>query len=230
MVDVVRYAEPVTAKGFVVMDTPGLRPGEHDRHRRRRGERAGVHDRPRQRVRLQAGPVDQGGDEHAAVRPHDRRHGHQRRRDPGRGAGGGGRPARSSRRSWRWRAARRPRARSTASARRSSPRGRSGRRCNVSGHIAGIALPFPAPLADNRTHLLRGGDSMRRLAWAFVLPLLGAIPAVGFEKPLAPQREVIMQPVHPTDPAPATPTTSRPNSRTASWNCSTRALSRSFRC
>ena len=43
---------------------------------------------------------------------------------------------------------------------------------------------------------------MRRLAWAFVVPLLVAIPAVGFEKPLVPQREVIMQPVHPTDPVP----------------------------
>ena len=78
------YAEPVTAKGFVVMDTPGYDPVSMT------GIVAGganvlrVHDRPRQRVRLQAGPVDQGGDEHAAVRPHDRRHGHQRRRDPGR--------------------------------------------------------------------------------------------------------------------------------------------------
>ena len=132
MVDVVRYAEPVTAKGFVVMDTPGYDPVSMT------GIVAGganvlrVHDRPRQRVRLQAGAVDQGGDEHAAVQPHDRRHGHQRRRDPGRHAGRGGRAGRSSRRSWRWRAARRPRARSTAWARRSSPRGASGRRCERS--------------------------------------------------------------------------------------------------
>ena len=84
MVDVVQYAEPVTAKGFVVMDTPGYDPVSMT------GIVAGganvlrVHDRPRQRVRLQAGAVDQGGDEHAAVQAHDRRHGHQRRRDPGR--------------------------------------------------------------------------------------------------------------------------------------------------
>ena len=84
MVDVVRYAEPVTAKGFVVMDTPGYDPVSMT------GIVAGganvlrLHDRPRQRVRLQAGPVDQGGDQHAAVQAHDRRHGHQRRRDPGR--------------------------------------------------------------------------------------------------------------------------------------------------
>ena len=31
LVDVYRYAEPVTAKGFVFMDTPGLRPGLGDR-------------------------------------------------------------------------------------------------------------------------------------------------------------------------------------------------------
>ena len=77
-----QYAEPVTAKGFVVMDTPGYDPVSMT------GIVAGganvlrVHDGPRLGVRLQAGPVDQGGDQHADVRPHDRRHGHQRRRDP----------------------------------------------------------------------------------------------------------------------------------------------------
>ena len=93
LVDVVDYAEPVTAKGFVVMDTPGYDPVSMT------GIVAGganvlrLHDRPRQRVRLQAGPVDQGGDQHADVRAHDRRHGHQRRRHPRRRAGRGGRPA-----------------------------------------------------------------------------------------------------------------------------------------
>ena len=57
-----------------------LRPGVHDRHRRRRGQRAGLHDRPRHGVRLQAGAVDQGRDQHADVRAHERRHGHRRRR------------------------------------------------------------------------------------------------------------------------------------------------------
>jgi len=42
MVDVYRYAEPVTAKGFVVMGHAGLRPGEHDRHCGGRGERVRV--------------------------------------------------------------------------------------------------------------------------------------------------------------------------------------------
>jgi hypothetical protein len=41
---------------------------------------------------------------------------------------------------------------------------------------------------------------MQRTVWAFVVPLLAAIPAVGLEKPLVPQRDVIIQPVHPTDP------------------------------
>ena len=35
LVDVYEYAEPVTAKGFVYMDTPGLRPGVRDRARSR---------------------------------------------------------------------------------------------------------------------------------------------------------------------------------------------------
>ena len=93
LVDVVGYAEPVKAKGFVVMDTPGYDPVSMT------GIVAGganvlrLHDRPRLGVRLQAGPVDQGGHQHADVPAHDRRHGHQRRRHPGRHAGGGGRPA-----------------------------------------------------------------------------------------------------------------------------------------
>ena len=67
MVDVFHYAEPVTAKGFVVMDTPGYDPVSMT------GIVAGganvlrLHDRPRQRLRLQAGAVDQDRDEHAAV-------------------------------------------------------------------------------------------------------------------------------------------------------------------
>ena len=101
MVDVVHYAEPVKAKGFVVMDTPGYDPGQHDRHRRRRRERLRLHHRPRQRVRLQAVAIDQDRHQFAAVPPHDRRHGHQRRRNPGRHAGGRRSANRSSRRSWR---------------------------------------------------------------------------------------------------------------------------------
>ena len=76
LMDVVGYAEPVRTKGFVVMDTPGLRSGQHDGHRGRRRQRAGVHDRPRFGIRLQAGAVDQSGHQHADVRTHDRRHGH----------------------------------------------------------------------------------------------------------------------------------------------------------
>ena len=55
-------------------------------------------------------PSHQGGDQHADVRAHDRRHGHQRRRDPRRRRRSRRSAGRSSRRSWRWRAARRRRA------------------------------------------------------------------------------------------------------------------------
>ena len=131
LVDVVGYAEPVKAKGFVVMDTPGYDPVSMT------GIVAGganvlVFTTGRgSRVRLQAGAVDQGGHQHADVPAHDRRHGHQRRRHPGRHAGGGGRPADLRGDPGGRAAARRPRARSTASARRSSRRGASGRRCNA---------------------------------------------------------------------------------------------------
>ena len=54
LVDVYQYAEPVTAKGFVVMDTPGFRPDECDGHCGRRRQRGGLHDGPRQLLRLQA--------------------------------------------------------------------------------------------------------------------------------------------------------------------------------
>ncbi len=55
MVDVYQYAEPVTAKGFVVMDTPGYDPVSMTGIVARQRERVRVHDRPRERVRLQAG-------------------------------------------------------------------------------------------------------------------------------------------------------------------------------
>ena len=82
LVDVVGYAEPVKAKGFVVMDTPGYDPVSMT------GIVAGganvlVFTTGRgSRVRLQAGAVDQGRHQHADVSTHDRRHGHQRRRHP----------------------------------------------------------------------------------------------------------------------------------------------------
>ena len=58
-------------------------------------------------------------------------------------------------------------------------------------------LPRPSPIIAHRiAEVIRCA-----VAWALA-PLLVAFPAVGVEKPLAPQREVIMQPVHPTDPVP----------------------------
>ena len=81
LVDVYEYAEPVTAKGFVYMDTPGYDPvsatgqvaggAEHDR----------VHDRARLRLWLRAVAVAQAVDQHAAVGQAGRGHRPQLRRD-----------------------------------------------------------------------------------------------------------------------------------------------------
>ena len=82
MTEVYQYAEPVTAKGFVVMDTPGYDPVSVTGIVAGGAQRDGLHHRPRQLLRLQADAVDQGRHQHADVRADDRRHGHQRRRDP----------------------------------------------------------------------------------------------------------------------------------------------------
>ncbi len=93
LVDVVHYAEPVKAKGFVVMDTPGYDPVSMTGivagganvcvFTTGRGSVFGCKPAPSIKVATNS-PLYQ---------PHDRRHGHQRRRHPGRHAGGGGRPA-----------------------------------------------------------------------------------------------------------------------------------------
>ena len=64
LVDVYEYAEPVTAKGFVYMDTPGLRPGVGHRPGRRRRQHDLLHHRPRLGLRLQAGAVAQARHQH----------------------------------------------------------------------------------------------------------------------------------------------------------------------
>ena len=60
---VYEYAEPITAKGFVFMDTPGLRPGFGHRDGRRRRQRRVLHHRAGVGVRLQAGALPQAGHE-----------------------------------------------------------------------------------------------------------------------------------------------------------------------
>jgi hypothetical protein len=79
---VYNYAEPVTAKGFVFMDSPGYDPVLGHRPGGRRRQRHLLHHRPRLGVRLQAGALDQARHQHADVRAHDRGHGHQLRRHP----------------------------------------------------------------------------------------------------------------------------------------------------
>ena len=91
MNEVYQYAEPITAKGFVVMDTPGFDPPSVT------GLVAGgcnmmVFTTGRGSCfGLQAVPLDQGRQQHADVRADDRRHGSERRRDsrgPARGRRG----------------------------------------------------------------------------------------------------------------------------------------------
>ena len=77
---VYKYAEPVTAKGFVFMDTPGYDPVSAT------GQVAGGANMlcfttgPRLGLRLQADAFDQARDQQRRLSSHDRRHGHQLRR------------------------------------------------------------------------------------------------------------------------------------------------------
>ena len=81
LVDVYEYAEPVTAKGFVYMDTPGYDPVSAT------GQVAGganmivLHHRPRLGLRLRAVAVAQALDQHRAVDAAGGGHRHQLRRD-----------------------------------------------------------------------------------------------------------------------------------------------------
>ena len=81
LIDVFQYAEKITGKGFVFMDTPGYDPVSAT------GQVAGganldlLHHRPRLGVRLRASPVAQAGHQLTHVRAHDRRHGRQLRDD-----------------------------------------------------------------------------------------------------------------------------------------------------
>jgi len=77
---VYHYAEPVTAKGFVYMDTPGYDPVSATGQVAGGAKRALLHDRARLRLRLQADALDQVGDQQRNVQAHGRGHGHQLRR------------------------------------------------------------------------------------------------------------------------------------------------------
>ena len=81
---VYKYAEPVTARGFTFMDSPGYDPGLGHRPGRVRRQPRLLHDRPRLVLRLQARALDQARDQHRDVPAHGRGHGRQLRRDPGR--------------------------------------------------------------------------------------------------------------------------------------------------
>ena len=65
LVDVYEYAEPVTAKGFVYMDTPGYDPVSRHRPGGRRRQHDLLHHRPRLGLRLRAVAVAQARDQHA---------------------------------------------------------------------------------------------------------------------------------------------------------------------
>ena len=128
LVAVYEYAEPVTAKGFVYMDTPGYDPVSAT------GQVAGGANMivfttgPRLGVRLRAVAVAQAVDQHAAVGEAGRGHRPQLRRDRRRQRDGRGdrrAPVRADARHGVGRQDRR--ARSTATARASSCRGISAR-------------------------------------------------------------------------------------------------------
>ena len=79
---VYEYAEPVTDKGFVFMDTPGFDPVSAT------GQVAGGANMlcfttgRGSAYGCKPAPVDQARHQHADLRAHDRRHGHQLRRCP----------------------------------------------------------------------------------------------------------------------------------------------------
>ena len=82
LMEVYRYAEPVTHEGIRVHGHARLRSVLGHRADRGRREPDRVHDRPRLDVRLEAGALHQARDQHADVPPAQRGHGHELRRDP----------------------------------------------------------------------------------------------------------------------------------------------------
>jgi altronate hydrolase len=84
LTEVYHYAEPVTAKGFVYMDTPGLRSGGGHGPSGRRLQRAVLHDGARLGLRLQADALHQARHQPRHLQAHAGRHGHQLRGHPGR--------------------------------------------------------------------------------------------------------------------------------------------------
>ena len=92
LMDVFDYAETITTRGFVFMDTPGHDPVSIT------GLVAGgcnvdlLHHRPRLGLRLQAGAVHQARHQLRPLPPHGRGHGHRLRRDPRRHAARDGGP------------------------------------------------------------------------------------------------------------------------------------------
>ena len=78
--EVYEYAEPVTAKGFVFMDTPGYDPVSATGPGRGRRERSRLHHRTRLGLRLQADALGQARHQQRHLSQDDRGHGHQLRR------------------------------------------------------------------------------------------------------------------------------------------------------
>lgn len=82
LVDVLNYAEAVTKKGFVFMDTPGYDPVAATGQVAGRRQPGLLYHRPRQRVRLQARALDQARHQFGDVPAHGRRYGRQLRHHP----------------------------------------------------------------------------------------------------------------------------------------------------
>ena len=81
LMDVIEYAEPLTRKGLVFMDRPGLRPVLGHGPGGVRGHADRIHDRTRFGIWLQALAIDQVVVQHRNLHAHARRHRSGLRRD-----------------------------------------------------------------------------------------------------------------------------------------------------
>ena len=165
--EVYRYAEPVTAKGFVYMDTPGYDPvaatgqvaGGCNVLCFTTGRGSAYGCKPTPSIKLATN--------HDIYQPHARRHGHQLRRHPRRRLDRGRRARRSSTPSCASPPARRPRASCSATATTSSSPGRSAPRCERASPVSlrlteGKSVPVLHLAASTRTRGSTFGQSRAR--------------------------------------------------------------------
>ena len=84
LMGVYKYAEPITTRGFVFMDSPGYDPASATGQVASGGNVIVLHHRPRLLLRLQARALDQARHQHRHVPSDGGGHGPQLRHHPGR--------------------------------------------------------------------------------------------------------------------------------------------------